>query len=74
MSGWVYCHSACLACGEIFSYNPVHVPSSSAVTGEREPICRTCMARINEKRKGMGMSPFGIHPQAYEPLAEEELP
>lgn len=73
MSGYVLAWSACLSCGTIFGYNPRRVPSSSALTGEREPICRSCMARINAKRKGMGLEPFAIHPEAYEPLPEEEL-
>jgi len=27
MSGYVYLHGPCFACGRVFSYNPNHVPS-----------------------------------------------
>lgn len=73
MSGYVLAWSPCIACGRVFSYNPHRVPSSSAVTGQREPICQPCMHRLNAKRKEMGLEPFQIHQDAYEPLPEEQL-
>jgi len=73
MSGWVTCHSACCCCGRLFGYNPHHVPSTRAFSGEREPICSFCFDRINAKRRARGEKPFPLHPEAYEPLPEEEL-
>jgi hypothetical protein len=73
MTGYVLAWSACIGCRRVFGYNPHHVPSSSAVTGSREPLCRSCMERINAKRATMGLEAFAIHPEAYEPLPEEEL-
>lgn len=66
MSGYMICSGACIACGIVFSFNPNRVPSSSAITGEREPICRTCMDRINDARVAQGLAPFEILPGAYE--------
>lgn len=73
MSGWVYCHGPCIACGRIFSYNPNHVPSTRALTGKREPVCGPCIVRLNAKRAQLGLEPWTISPMAYEPEPEEEL-
>lgn len=58
--------SPCIGCGKIFSYNPDLVPSSSAVTGRREPICATCIGQINAVRKPMGQPVIVPLPGAYE--------
>jgi hypothetical protein len=71
--GFVFAMGACLCCGKTFSFNPHKVPSSSAVTGRREPICRGCFDAINTKRKAQGLPPFELQPDAYEPLPESEL-
>ena len=63
----------CIGCGEIFAFNPVRVPSSSAVTGQREPICAQCVRRINPMRIANGLEPIIPHPEAYEPCDEREL-
>jgi hypothetical protein len=47
--GYAYCTSACFGCGRLFSYNPVRVPSIR-VNGNREPICQTCVDRVNPQR------------------------
>jgi len=74
MTGYALAFGACIACGNVFSFNPMRVPSSTAVTGKREPICETCFARINEKRKAMGLEPFAPPlPGAYEACDESEL-
>jgi hypothetical protein len=74
MSGFVQAFSPCLGCGRVFGYNPHRVPSSSAITGEREPICASCYALIQRNRKERGLPPFpDPHPDAYEPMPEEEL-
>jgi hypothetical protein len=61
----------CLCCKRIFAYNPNTVPSSSAVTGSREPVCQSCMQTINQNRVKNGLQPFPIASDAYEP---EEVP
>ena len=64
------CWGHCIGCGALFSFNPHKVPSSSAITGEREPVCETCIHRINAKRRQMGLVPFEINPDAYDPVDE----
>jgi len=66
------CHGSCLVCKRFFSFNPHRVPSYR-LKGEREPICESCMKRINEQRQERGQDPFPINADAYEPLPEEEL-
>lgn len=63
----------CICCGQIFSYNPHYVPSTRIFTGEREPVCENCMRGINARRVAKDLEPFPIHPEAYEPIAAEEL-
>jgi hypothetical protein len=71
--GYAFCTGPCIGCGILFTFNPVKVPSSSAITGQREPICRPCFDRINARRKQMGLAPFPLHPDAYEACEEGEL-
>lgn len=71
--GYVMATSPCLGCGRVFSYNPVRVPSSSAVTGKREPICADCVGRINPVRIRNGLEPIAPHPDAYLACDEGEL-
>ena len=70
---FAFCVGSCIGCGQIFTFNPMKVPSSDAVTGKREPICPVCFDKINAKRREMGLEPFTRHPDAYEPCPEEEL-
>ena len=71
--GYVTAMSPCVGCGRVFSYNPMLVPSCSAVTGKREPICAECMAQANAKRKEMGLEPHPIAEDAYQAIPESEL-
>ena len=73
MSGFVFAMGPCICCGEVFRFNPHSVPSTSEITGQREPVCRTCMTIANAKRKAMGLEPHPILPDAYEPLPENEF-
>ena len=66
--GYVFLTGACGSCGRIFSYNPNYVPSLNNAA-----FCESCMTIANAKREEMGLPPHPIHPQAYEPLPEEEL-
>jgi hypothetical protein len=71
--GYVLASGHCIGCGQIFSFNPVRVPSSSAITGKREPICERCVERINTVRKQKGLPPVVPSPDAYEAADESEL-
>jgi hypothetical protein len=74
MSGYVLATSACFFCNNFFSYNPRFVPSTPPEWHPtREPVCGTCMDRINAWRVSKDIDPFPIHPEAYEPLPEEQL-
>jgi len=66
-------HGPCLACGRLFSFNPMRVPSFTPPGGTREPICRACMDRVNQQRQAQGLDPHPINADAYNPIAEEEL-
>lgn len=56
---------ACLTCKRTFTFNPLTVPSSSALTGEREPVCADCMELINLRRQSRGLPAFAIAADAY---------
>jgi hypothetical protein len=71
--GWVYAMGACICCKGIFSFNPHRVPSTSVITGSKEPICFRCITIINENKAKSGMPLWPVHPDAYEPLPESEL-
>jgi len=71
--GYVTAMSPCIGCGNVFSYNPMRVPSCSAVTGKREPICADCVERVNPIRIKNGLEPIVPHSDAYEACHEEEL-
>ena len=71
--GYALAHSACYGCGRIFSYNPLRVPSIR-INGEREPICRDCVLRVNPLRALKGLEPIVPFPDAYDPIDERELP
>lgn len=63
----------CIGCGRVFAFNPARVPSSSAVTGEREPICGDCVVTINRVRREHGLPQVEVLPGAYDPCEEGEL-
>jgi hypothetical protein len=70
--GYVLMHGPCIACGQIFSYNPHAVPSVP-VEGKRQPVCKPCITKANAERVKLGRDPHPIRPDAYEPLPEAEL-
>jgi hypothetical protein len=57
----------CICCGRFFTFHPHKVPSTTALTGEREPICRRCIDKINAERIAQGLEPFAIKDGAYDP-------
>lgn len=69
MSGWTIIYGRCFACGGYFGFNAEHVPSyRGPETGDvREPICRSCIERVNARRREEGREPWPVHSQAYEP-------
>jgi hypothetical protein len=71
--GYVFATSPCICCRRVFSYTPHKGPSTTAFTGSREPVCRSCMGVLNDRRQQQGLEPFEIQPDAYDPLPEEEL-
>lgn len=71
--GYVMAYGTCAGCGLPFSYNPKYVPSIRDAQNVRQAICRSCVNRVNAKRVELNLPPQEPHPEAYEPLPEEEL-
>jgi predicted CXXCH cytochrome family protein len=67
MSNVGFAMGDCVVCHRTFTFNPHKVPSTRIVTGTREPVCMSCMTKINNRRRQMGKEPFKIMPGAYEP-------
>lgn len=72
--GYAIAQGACWVCGRIFAFNPLRVPSMRQEDGRREPICRSCMEKVNATRARKGLPPHPILPDAYSPIDENELP
>lgn len=70
--GYALAMSACIGCGQIFSYNPMRVPSLT-VKGTREPICQRCVDVVNPQRIKKGLQPIVPHADAYTACHEDEL-
>jgi hypothetical protein len=70
--GYALATSHCIGCGQIFSYNPVRVPSIR-INGSREPICLPCVKLVNPIRVKNGLDPIVPKPDAYEACDEGEL-
>ena len=68
--GYMIAFGPCLICRRPFGFNPHSVPSSSAVTGEREPICRDCVNVLNASRIAQGLPQIVPAPDAYEPAPD----
>ena len=60
--GYMFINGPCFICDLRFSFNADYVPSHNG-----HPICRDCMALVNQKRREEGLDPFPIHPVAYQP-------
>lgn len=71
--GYALVIGPCIGCKQLFAFNPLRVPSCSAITGQREPICRDCVARVNPRRIENGLAPIVPAPDAYESVEESEL-
>jgi len=72
--GYAICFGPCGACGTNFGYNPLAVPSfRKRPDGPREPVCKTCIERVNPQRIANGLEPIVPRPDAYEPVEENAL-
>jgi hypothetical protein len=70
--GYALCHGYCIGCRNLFSFNPVRVPSVT-IGGTRQPICQGCVDRVNPMRVANGLDPIVPLPDAYEACDESEL-
>lgn len=70
--GYMFAMGNCAGCHQPFSFNPTWVPSVR-VNGVKEPICRNCVLVANPKRIANGLEPIEPHPEAYEPMDENEF-
>lgn len=64
----MFCVGACYTCKRTMSFNPNLVPSlprSVTSTGEKEPVCRSCIEKANPKRVERGLAPIEILEGAY---------
>lgn len=69
MTGFAFAVTACIGCNRLFSCNPALVPSVS-LDGMRQPVCRSCVDRLNRNRARHHLQKIEPAPGAY----EEELP
>lgn len=60
--GYMTAMGTCFGCKRLFSFNPRSVPSFKG-----EPICGTCIAIVNAKRKASGLPLWPVAKDAYEP-------
>lgn len=65
--GYVTFTGVCCCCNKIFSFHPNKVPSFKG-----EPICKTCVEKINIKRKENKLPPITILPGAYNETHDEQ--
>ena len=86
MSGYTIVIGHCFMCKRRFGFNPYRVPSipidpvtnrppdlgGDVERAEREPLCETCVGRINERRARDGRPLVVILPGAYDPHPAEE--
>jgi len=64
MSGYITVMGPCWSCHRIMSFSPTRVPSIM-VAGRREAICRDCVDRANELRRGNGLDLIVPLPDAW---------
>lgn len=72
--GYVMGVGKCFNCSGLMSFNPNLVPSiRDPKTGNREPVCKTCIERANPIREQNGLEPISIRQGAYEACNENEV-
>lgn len=70
--GYVMAMGRCIGCSNVFSFNPVRVPSIR-INGTKEPICKECVEKVNPMRRANGVPEIVPHPDAYDAADEQEL-
>jgi len=70
---YVFITGRCFGCKKVFTFHPNKVPSVTPPGGEREPICRNCVERVNPTRIENGLDPIVVRDGAYDPAPEEEI-
>lgn len=70
--GFVFCVGTCFGCKGPMTFNPNLVPSIS-INGVKEPICKTCVDKVNPVRIKNGLEPIVLHPDAYSAANESEI-
>lgn len=71
--GYALCYGECYACGKLFYFNPVRVPSFRDGDGVKQPVCLDCITRMNAQRKERGLEEWTIPADAYTECDEAEL-
>lgn len=71
--GYALVYGACFLCNNLLSFNPQRVPSIRDSQGERQPICETCIQKINAERQKAGMPKIEYAADAYTFCDEAEL-
>ena len=90
MSGGYFVVGPCYACGQVFTFNPVLVPSLPIdpqtrlpldVTADgrpkpidpdaqaraiKQPVCESCITKVNAARMERSLPPFEVLPGAYD--------
>lgn len=41
--GYAFMMGQCFSCRQVFTFNPVRVPSVRDKNGEKQPICKDCI-------------------------------
>ena len=62
----VFVLGECYCCRRLFAFSAERVPSI-VINGQREPVCRFCVDRVNPRRIANGLEPIVPLPGAYEP-------
>jgi hypothetical protein len=71
--GYVLAMGHCILCDQVFSFNPISVPSVR-VDGTRRPVCETCIqTRVNPHREKLGLELVVPADDAYEAVDESVL-
>ena len=70
--GYVIVFGECYGCKQMFGFNPERVPSIR-IEGVKQPICQSCVDRVNPQRIANGLEPIRPLPGAYEAADEGVL-
>lgn len=71
--GFAFGIGNCYACGQLFTFNPMKVPSTKDKDEVRQPVCASCLIKWNASRVENGLPAIPALSGAYEPCDENEL-